>query len=375
MLRYLCIIGLIVVSGCHDFQQAVQDAKKDPQPPPKDNYLVLLDLSDRILTNNQQQIPKDISVIQSIYSAFKSKLNAKDPTHLYYTVNDKLKVMVAPQKNEMQDVYDLAGHLRVALASAQPEQKAKMIEETQKKFNTLLPEMYKKAVISHNSIDYAGADIWKYFNEDLPDDIDKDAQNTLFIITDGYMDFEHTAGRLSQEHRYTSCSQIINMLKKQPDWNLKFQKEDYGLLPVGKKFPNLKVILLELNPKDDWSGEYTLMTDIWSKWFKEMDINSFAFVKDENIEEINERIEKLMQVKLISNSQPVSWTPVKDIDTALAAAWAADTTHASFKKKDFTPQGKIADTSNMQEKSVTKKDPPVKHSVKRKDEMSFGPVF
>jgi len=223
--------------------------------------------------------------------------------------------------------------------------------------------------------DYAGADIWKYFDEDLSDDIDKDAQNTLFIITDGYMDFEHTAGRLSQEHRYTSCSQIINTLKKQPDWNTKFQKDDYGLLPVGKKFPNLKVILLELNPRDDWSGEYTLMTDIWSKWFKEMDINSYSFVKDENIEEINERIEKLMQVKLISNSQPVSWTPVKDIDTVLAAAWARDTTHASFKKKDFTLQSKITDTSNIKEKLVTKKDPPVKHSIKRKDEMSFGPVF
>src|SRR5215471_1424421 len=149
MSRYLCFVVLLVLSGCHDFQQAVQDARKDPQPLPKDNYLVLLDLSDRILGNNQQQVPKDISVIQSIYSAFKAKLNAKDPTHLYYSVNDKLKVLVAPQKNTMRDVYDLAGHLRIALASTQPEQKAKLIEETQKKFNVLLPEMYKKAVISH----------------------------------------------------------------------------------------------------------------------------------------------------------------------------------------------------------------------------------
>src|SRR6266700_3013043 len=175
MLRYLCILGLFVVCGCHDIEQAVKDAKKDPQPPPKDNYIVLLDLSDRILYNNQQQVPRDINVIQSIYAAFKSKLNVKDPTHLYYSVNDKLKVLVAPQKNTLKEVYDMVGSLRIALASAQPEQKSKLIEETQKRFNTLLPEIYKKAVISHNSVDYAGADIWKYFDEDLSDDIDKDA--------------------------------------------------------------------------------------------------------------------------------------------------------------------------------------------------------
>lgn len=324
MARYLIIIMFCACAfaGCNEIEEAVKDAKKNGSTPPKDNYIMLLDLSDRILYNNQQQVPKDIQVIQSIYAAFKSKLNAKDPTRLYFTVNDKLKVMVAPQRTTSSEVYDMAGNLRVSLASAQPEQKAKLLEEAEKNFTTILPRMYRKAVISNNSTDYAGADIWKYFNEDLQDDLEKDAQNTLFIITDGYMDFESQQGRMSRNNRYTSCTKIITNLKKAPDWNSRFKEGDYGLLPVNKRFPNLKVIVLELNPKDDWTGEYNLLTTIWSKWFNEMGIKSYAFIKDDNINEINESIEKLLKVKLPSsaNISAISWTPVTDTDPEIARA-------------------------------------------------------
>jgi hypothetical protein len=330
------------LTGCNEIEEAVKDAKKDGSAPPKDNYIVLLDLSDRILYNNQQQVPKDIQVVQSIYAAFKSKLNAKDPTRLYFTVNDKLKVMVAPQRTTASDVYDMAGNLRLALAAAQPEQKAKMLEETEKNFNTLLPQIYKKAVISNNSTSYAGADIWKYFNEDLQDDLEKDAQNTLFIVTDGYMDFESLSGRASRNNRYTSCAQIINNLKKAPDWNSRFKEGDYGLLPVNKRFPNLKVIVLELNPKDDWTGEYNLLTTIWSKWFNEMGIKSYAFIKDDNINEINESIEKLLKVKLPSsaNITSISWTPVTESDPEITKA-AKNKANQVLQTPDPTPVSEI----------------------------------
>jgi hypothetical protein len=82
------------------------------------------------------------------------------------------------------------------------------------------------------------------------------------------------------------------------------------------------VIVLELNPKDDWTGEYNLLTSIWSKWFNEMGIKSYAFIKDDNINEINESIEKLLKVKLPSsaNITSISWTPVTDIDPEITKA-------------------------------------------------------
>jgi hypothetical protein len=370
------VFVVVCLTGCQQFQQAVEDAKKETPKPPKDNYIVLLDLSDRILADKQQQVPKDIHTIQSIYAAFKLKLDEKDPTHLYYTVSDKLKVLVAPQKNTLKEVYNMTGDLRIALASSQPEQKAKLIEETEKKFTTVLPELYRKAVISNNSTDYAGADIWRYFNEDLQDDLEKDAQNTLFIITDGYMDFESTQGRLAQNNRYTSCAQIIMNLKKSPDWNTRFKEGDYGLLPVNKKFPNLKVVLLALNPKDDWPGEYILLTSIWSKWFSEMGITTYSFIKDDNINEMDESIEKLMHVHLPANTKAISWKPVTDIDSLLATTYVPNTDavnalpDSAFKKKDFTQPDSAHTATSILSKSARKKQFP-----KQKEQVTFGPVF
>lgn len=372
MKRYSYLLILVfALAGCSEFEQAVKDAKKETVPPPKDNYIILLDLSDRILTNNQQQVPKDIFVVQSIYKAFKSRLEAKDPTRLFYTVTDKLKVLVAPQRNTMADIYNLAGDLRITLGSAQPEQKAHLIEETEKKFGAVLPEIYKKAVISNNSKDYPGADIWKYFNEDLAGDLEPDATNTLFIVTDGYLDFEPTELRQSANNRYTSCAQIIKSLRQQPDWQSRFQQDDYGLLPVNKKFPNLKVVLLEVRAKDDWPGEYTLLTDIWGKWLKEMGISSFSFIKDDNVNEVNESIEKLLQVRLPGNKQTLAWTAVMDIDPAIAARDSLDM--VSLKKKVHTSEVITDTTAIMPVK--TKKNPPLKRSVKQKQELSFGPVY
>ena len=71
-------ILLFITASCSEFQQAVKDAKKDAVPPPKDNYIVLLDLSDRILRDNQQQISKDLTVVKTIFETFKANINAKN---------------------------------------------------------------------------------------------------------------------------------------------------------------------------------------------------------------------------------------------------------------------------------------------------------
>lgn len=314
---YLLLTGLFFLWGCSEFQQAVKDAKKEIPPPPKDNYIILLDLSDRILFNNQQQVPKDISVINSIYGVFKSKMGIKDPTHLYYSLHDKLKVLIAPQKTTPKTLYDMVGSLRIDLSAEQPDKKGALIDETEKTFNKVLPEIYKQAVIGNNSNAYSGADIWKYFNEDLADDLEKDGQNTLFIITDGYMDLEKTEERPSQNNRYASCSQIVNLLKKYPDWEAKFTAGDYGFLPVNKKFANLKVVLLQVNPKEDWNGEYSLMTKIWGKWFAEMGISNYRFIKDDNVNEVKESMEKFMEVKIPGKPVTMAWTKITTTDSSM----------------------------------------------------------
>jgi hypothetical protein len=309
---YIWVFAILILAGCNEFQQAVKEAKQESIPPPKDNYIVLLDLSDRILFNNQQQVSKDLTVVSSIYEVFKAGIKTKDPTRLYYTVNDKLKVLIAPQKTTPKQLYEMVGGLRVELGNEPPDKKAAALDSLEKAINTQLPLIYKQAVISNNSAAYSGADIWRYFDEDLLGDLEKDANNTLFIITDGYMNFENTEQRMARDNRFTSCAQVINALKKYPDWNTRFDSANYGLLPTEKNFANLKVVLLQINPKPDWSGEYSLLTKIWSKWFNEMGITSYHFIKEENINEIRESMEKFMQVKMSAKVDLIPWVPITD---------------------------------------------------------------
>ncbi|HUR11181.1 MAG TPA: hypothetical protein VM012_07415 [Flavitalea sp.] len=314
---YLIVFVLFFSQGCNDVQDAIAEAKRETPVIPKENYIVLLDLSDRILFNNQQQVARDFTVVKCIYAVFKSKLNSKDPTHLYYAVNDKLKLLIAPQKSTPRNLYEMAGNLRIELAAEAPEKKAAAVEETEKTFNATLPEIYRQAVISNNTTDYSGADIWKYFNEDLEDDMEENGMNTLFIITDGYMDFEKTEDRPVRNNRFSSCVQIINALKSSSDWDKKFDEGDYGLLPVGKKFPNLRVVLVGINPKEEWNGEYNLLTRIWTKWFHEMGIQSYRLIKEDNINEVRESIEKFMNIKIAGKVTPSRWTKILDVDSSL----------------------------------------------------------
>jgi hypothetical protein len=346
---------LFIAAACNEIEEAVRDAKKETPAVPVDNYIVLLDLSDRILYNNQQQVAKDLSVINTIHALFTANINSKDPTHLYYAVNDKLKVLVAPQRSTPRKLYDDAGQLRIELSSEEAMKKAAAVEQSGKTFKSILPELYKQAIISNNHADYKGADIWKYFDEDLAGDLDHKANNTLFIITDGYLDFEKTEDRPVQGNRFTSCAQLINSLKSYPDWNIKFDEGDYGLMPVGKKFSNLRVVLLEINPKPEWNGEYKLLTRIWQKWFNEMGIDSCSFIKNDNISEVKESIEKFMHVKINGKIEPQSWTTVVLPDSAVARK----------------PQ--LADVVPVKKK-VEPASRPTKRSPK-KDEVTFGPVY
>ncbi|HYF31829.1 MAG TPA: hypothetical protein VD993_11980 [Chitinophagaceae bacterium] len=362
----LCFV--LILSGCDELQEAVNDAKKETTAPPIDKYIVLLDLSDRILYNNQQQVAKDLTVLKAIQAMFRANLNSKDPAHLYYSVNDKLKVLIAPQRTTPRKLYDDAGQLRVELSSEEALKKAAVVDQSEKTFSSVLPELYKQAIISNNNADYVGADIWKYFDEDLSGDIDKDARNTLFIITDGYLDFEKTEDRAVQGNRFTSCAQLINSLKSYPDWNTKFDQGDYGLMPVGKKFSNLKVVLLEINPKPEWNGEYKLLTRIWGKWFSEMGIDNYCFIKNDNINEVKESLEKFMQVKITSRIEPARWAGVTVADSAAVANGAGidkPLTSLAVKKKDKP----VTASSN-------KRSRPLKKPKSRQDEqVSFGPLY
>lgn len=302
---YFLLVGCLFLCKCNT--NSTKDAGNDGSQPPRDNYIVLLDLGDRILYNNEAQVPKDIELVKSIYSIFTSKLNSKDTARHYYSLRDKLKLLSAPNW-----VY-----ANIDLAAEQPGKKALVAGKMEETLNFILPDIYKGVITGTTGATYTGAAIWNYFDEHITGDLDKNGQNILFILTDGYMGLHNTAERPAQKNRFASCTQIINALKDRPDWQDQFTKEDYGLLPVSKKMPaNLQVVVLQVNPKQGWAGEDSLLTKIWDKWFTEMGVTNYQLIKDDSTQKVKSLLAKLMNTSIDTAANAEQWTQITPRDTS-----------------------------------------------------------
>ena len=305
---YLLLVAISFLWNCNSPQPANNDniASNLPQQP-KDNYIVLMDLGNRILFNNQQQVASDIEIIKSICKVFKADLNSKDSTSQYYTVGDKIKLVGAPNWF----------YASVDLSAEQPAKRAGLPDKMEQAFTTLLPEIYKGVITANDDSAYSGAGIWDYFNAHLSDDLDKDAQNTLFIITDGYMSSGQKEDHPAQANRYINASRIIDSLKYYPDWETRFIKGDYGLPTIAKKFSTLKVVVLQLNPKEGWKDEYNLLTKIWDKWFTEMGITNYTLIKQDSSSSIAKAsLARAMNIKIDTTSATEQWTQIKLVTTS-----------------------------------------------------------
>jgi hypothetical protein len=135
-----------------------------------------------------------------------------------------------------------------------------------------LDTLYRKAVFSYRPKDYHGADIWKYFYEDLKNDYvnDPKTKNYLFILTDGYP--------------------IVGHQNK--------------LWQVRNEFPDLEIVLLEAAPREK-DLEWDNIMKTWEEWFTNMGIKKYTFVKRGSITKELEQIRGIVEWKA-SNDKSVT---------------------------------------------------------------------
>ena len=245
---------LTAVVACHP------PAPKEKTLAVKHNYIILLDLSDRIIVQPDQPA-RDKEIIKSIYQLFEKKVKKE----LYIKSRDEIKVVIAPQKGSglQTDIYE--EKLYVNMDNIQKIFRRSKEAERRDAFFSALDELYKKAEFSDVPEEYYGADIWKYFYEDLKDDYSRDTltKNFLFILTDGYP--------------------IVG-------------KDLSKLQPVKNAFPDLQIVLLEASPREK-DLEWDRIMEMWKKWFDSMNIQDYTFIKRKAISKEIEQIEEITGVK------------------------------------------------------------------------------
>lgn len=239
---------------------------KPPSPPAdagtpvKHNYVILLDLSDRLIVQDNQT-ERDKEIIEYIFSLFEAKVKQE----LYVRSRDEIKVVIAPQKGSGLHTDEIEDRLFINMENIPNMLRRKKEQERRTIFFNTLDSLYQKAIISKDPEDYYGADIWKYFYEDLNNDLKNDSltENFLFILTDGYP--------------------IVGKNQKK-------------LKPVNTEFPDLKVILIEASPREK-DLEWDRVVELWTAWFNEIGIDDYTFIKRRAISKEKEQIADIVGIQ------------------------------------------------------------------------------
>jgi len=234
-----------------------QEQKEVPMPV-KHNYIILLDLSDRLIVQDNQP-ERDKELIKEIYTIFEERVR----NHLYLRSRDEIRVVIAPQRGAglQNEIYEDSLYINMdnipGVLRRQSENKRRDV------FYSTLDKLYDQAVFSNNPKDFYGADICKYFYEDLKVDFVTDTltKNFLFLFTDGY-----------------------------PIVGTDLTK----LQSVREKYPDLKLVLIEASPRDK-DLEWDRVMELWESWFASMNIKDYVFIKRTAISKEKDMLREIME--------------------------------------------------------------------------------
>lgn len=253
--KILLLTGIVMFFSC-----TPPEKPKDRAAAAKHNIIILLDLSDRIIVQDDQPA-RDIEIIKHLYGLFEDKVRKE----LYIKSRDEIKIVVAPQLGAGVPTDVFEDQLYVNMESINNFKRRKGEQERRENFYTNLDALYKKAEFSKVPSEYYGADIWKYFYEDLSGDYSKDTltKNFLIILTDGYP--------------------IVG-------------KDRSKLQPIKNKFPDLHVVLIEAAPREK-DMEWDSIINLWSQWFAEIGIDKYTLVKRKAISKEKEQLTDILSGK------------------------------------------------------------------------------
>ena len=256
---------------------------------PGKNIIILLDLSDRLLNDNQ--IERDSALILSIFEEFKRVV--RDNFFIYS--KDAFKVVIAPQKGMDVDIAAYEDDLRLDMSVLPINKKKKALNEFIQSLSENISDLYQEATEGKKrKNDFFGADIWTYFNESLLTELSEDGDNYLFVFTDGYITFEDKHYSLQKDNRYSNCH-FMYKLRNRMDWKRRFDEHDYGIIPVDKNYKNLAVFVSELAPRKEGHFEFDILKAIWQKWLGEMNINKIRLAKVQAISKTKYEIRKFLK--------------------------------------------------------------------------------
>jgi hypothetical protein len=225
------------------------------------HYLILLDLSDRILEPGQKE--RDIQLILALQQKFIQQCTQKQ---LLLETKDKFTIKIADQKSNPLGIRQNEFEEKLSFHTGKIEimERRKKLDAYRAQFENTLNELYTQAALYKDKNQYSGADIWGFLRDRMP--AMEDDSLHLYILTDGYLDFEDPGNRKKQGKQYTD-SRFLNQYRNSKDWMKKWTQETPEIMSIPLEAPNrMQLTLLEIYPKYEWQDEYPMLKRMWLEW-------------------------------------------------------------------------------------------------------------
>ena len=298
----LIILSVFAV-GLFSCKNDVKNEKNTPQTEEKSNkkkiekqlnITILLDLSDRIeptkYPSSPEHFERDIEVVNYFTELFKKDMTKKGA----FMAKGKMKVIFSPRPND-SEINSIASQLSIDLSKTKNTKEKKIIfDNVSLNFKENLTKIYSKTIETKN---YPGSDIWRFFKNDVVDyciEENKDYRNILVLITDGYLYHKNSIDKTKNRTASLLPKNIASSGLRNVNWKEKFDNQDYGFITSRTDLNNLDVLVLEINPSEKYKNDEDVIKEYLSKWFTEMNVNSFKLYNSDLPQYTKSKIDKFI---------------------------------------------------------------------------------
>lgn len=281
MKKYLKIIVLLLLLAnlmisCKDDEAPSKSEEKTQitkvnSPNINYNISILLDLSDRIdpqkYSNTAMEFyQRDLGYINSISQAFTDHIRNKKVR----LINDKIEVYFNPEPQN-QEINNISKKLKFEINKNNASKSGISLVNTT--YNHETAKIYDLAIKDNN---YIGADIWKFFENNVNDYcIDPNRRNILVILTDGYIFYKDTKIKEENATSYLLPEMIRSNGLNKANWKEKMKQQHFGFIKANENLSNLEILVLGVNPDKKNPYEGKVIKEYWSNWFTGMKVKRF----------------------------------------------------------------------------------------------------
>lgn len=270
---YFLAFSVWVATGCSEGEHPIQNPEKKQVTKDLVNINILIDLSDRIKVNSE----RDQELIRYVAEYFRKHIESKK----LFFIKDEIKVFFYPEpQNEKINL--ISESLKIKLDPRDKEYIKLTWENITQQYTSQLSALYDFAKEQGNTNGFYGSDIWRFFSDKVYDyciETDPEYRNILVILTDGYLYHKETQTQEKNRTTYLTGPYLEKAgLRNNPEWQKKFEEEDFGFIARRNDLNKLEILVLEINPSQVHRNDDEIIKKYWSKWFTEMGVNRYKIL-------------------------------------------------------------------------------------------------